>query len=109
MRQYGRAVAYFAVRLTYGPHWDASRPIREQDGWDEHASFMDGLVDDGFVLLGGPLGDGAQVLLVVEATDADEIEARMGEDPWTPKGLRRIASIEPWSVWLDGRRHSRTG
>jgi hypothetical protein len=32
--------------------------MREQDDWDAHAGFMDGLVDDGFVLLGGPVGDG---------------------------------------------------
>jgi hypothetical protein len=29
--------------------------MREQEGWDEHARFMDALVDDGFVLLGGSL------------------------------------------------------
>ena len=29
--------------------------MREQDGWDEHARFMNGLVDDGFIVLGGPL------------------------------------------------------
>ena len=29
------------------------RDMREQDGWDEHAKFMDGLVDEGFILLGG--------------------------------------------------------
>ena len=44
-------MANFAVRLVHGPGWDASRPIRKQDGWDEHAAFMDGLVDDGFIVL----------------------------------------------------------
>ena len=39
-------MANFAVRLVHGPCWDPSRPIREQDGWDEHATFMDELVDD---------------------------------------------------------------
>jgi hypothetical protein len=50
--QYAPAMANFAVRLVHGPGWDPSRQIREQDGWDEHAAFMDGLVDDGLIILG---------------------------------------------------------
>jgi hypothetical protein len=46
----------FAVRLKRGGPWDWSRDLREQDGWDEHARFMDALVDEGFIVLGGPLG-----------------------------------------------------
>ena len=45
---------------------------------------MDKLVDAGFVILGGPLGDGTWILLVVEAADQPEIEMRLGEDPWAP-------------------------
>jgi uncharacterized protein len=99
-------VAYFALTVVSGPSWDASRRRREQHGWDEHAAFMDGLVDDGFVVLGGPIGDGERVLLVVEATDEREVEARLGEDPWLATGVLRIAEIEPWTVWLDGRQRS---
>jgi hypothetical protein len=33
----------------------SSRPLREQQRWDEHAAFMDGLADDGFVLWAGGL------------------------------------------------------
>lgn len=54
-------MANFAVRLVHGPGWDASRPIREQHGWDEHAAFMDGLVDGGFIILGGPALDEADL------------------------------------------------
>jgi len=41
--------------------------MREQEKWAEHAAFMDALADDGFVILGGPLGDGTEVLLIVDA------------------------------------------
>ena len=97
-------MTYFALTLVSGPGWDASRARREQDAWDEHAAFMDRLVDDGFVVLGGPIGDGERVLLVVEAADEHEVEARLAEDPWAPMGILRIGSIEPWTIWLDGRR-----
>jgi uncharacterized protein YciI len=96
-------VAFFTLTEVAGRNWDASRQRREQDGWDEHAAFMDGLVDEGFVVLGGPIGDGEQVLLVVEAADEQEIEARLGRDPWLADGLLRISAIQPWTVWLDGR------
>ena len=96
-------MANFAVRLVHGPCWDPSRPIREQDGWDEHAAFMDGLVDDGFIIVGGPIGTGEQTLHVVEAPDESDITARLARDPWASAGLLRIGTIEPWALWLDSR------
>jgi cytidine deaminase len=74
-----------------------------QTSWDGHAAFMDGLVDDGFVILGGPVGDGEQALHVIEAADENEIRARLTEDPWASAGLLRIGTIEPWALWLDSR------
>jgi uncharacterized protein YciI len=100
-------MAIFALTTVHGPSWDASRQIREQQAWDEHAAFMDGLVDDGFVILGGPIGDGKEALLIVEATDAQEAEDRMGRDPWASLGVLRIGALQPWSIWLDGRQNSR--
>jgi uncharacterized protein len=105
--RYCPAMAFFALTMTHGLNWDASRQIREQQAWDEHAEFMDGLVDDGFVILGGPIGDGEQALLIVEAMDEHEIEARLGEDPWASMGLLRIGAAQPWTIWLDGRRSIR--
>jgi hypothetical protein len=93
----------FAVTLVHGPAWDAARPIREQDGWHEHAAFMDGLVDDGFIVIGGPLGNGERSLHAVQAADEPEIRARLGEDPWASAGLLLVGGIEPWALWLDGR------
>jgi hypothetical protein len=100
---YAPAMAYFAVTLVHGPGWDPSRQIREQDAWDEHAAFMDALVDGGFVLLGGPISDGSRTLHLVEATDEPEIRARLGEDPWASMKLLQIGAVEPWALWLDGR------
>lgn len=97
-------MANFAVTLVHGPAWDSARPIRSQDGWDGHAAFMDGLVDDGFIIVGGPVGDGQQTLHVVEAADENQIRARLAADPWAVAGLLQIGTIEPWALWLDSRR-----
>jgi len=96
-------MANFAVRLVHGPGWDPARPIRDQDDWDEHAAFMDGLVDDGFIILGGPVGDGEQTLHAVEAADEKDTRARLAGDPWASAGLLQIGRIEPWALWLDSR------
>jgi uncharacterized protein YciI len=102
------AVAYFALTLVHGATWDAARPIREQRAWDEHAQFMDGLVDDGLIIMGGPVGDGNRTLHVVQAADERQVRARLAEDPWATMGLLEVGSVERWSIWLDGR-GGRTG
>jgi len=86
-----------------GSQWDASRPLAEQSGWDEHASFMDGLVESGFIILGGPLADEYRVVHAVEAASEDEIRATFARDPWSETHLR-VVSIEPWTIKLDARR-----
>ncbi len=62
-----------------------------------------GFVDDGFVILGGPVGDGEQTVHVIEAADENEVKTRLREDPWASAGLLQIGAIEPWALWLDGR------
>ena len=96
-------MALFVVERAHGPAWDPARGLREQDGWDEHAAFMDELVDEGWIVLGGPLGDDA-ALLVVEAADRAEIDRRLDADPWTPTGHLHTARAEPWTILLDSRR-----
>ena len=58
---------FLVVLLRSGPRWDRSLPLEEQSGWAAHASFMDALVDEGFVILGGPLADEYRVAHVVDA------------------------------------------
>jgi hypothetical protein len=95
-------MTYFVVMREHGPAWDGTRGIRQQEGWDEHAAFMDALVDDGFIVLGGPLGDGHRALLVVEATAESAVRATLDPDPWELAHLLEIGMLEPWAVWLDG-------
>ena len=96
----------FVVRRRRGGPWDWSRDMREQDGWDEHARFMDALVDEGFILLGGPLEDERYVLHVVEAESPEAVHTRLAEDNWTRDGKLETVSVERWTVLLDGLRPS---
>src|SRR4051794_23608096 len=95
-------MALWIVWREPGPAWDAGKDRRDQEGWDAHASFMDGLVEAGFVVLGGPVGDGSRVLHICEAESEAEVRGRLAEDPW-PEELLATVGVEPWDVLLDGR------
>jgi hypothetical protein len=97
---------FHVVLRRSGPRWDPSRPLEEQSGWPAHAAFMDGLVDDGFIVLGGPLSDELRVVHAVEAESEEAIRARLAEDPWSESHLQ-IDAIEPWTIRLDARRRGR--
>jgi uncharacterized protein YciI len=81
--------------------YDPELPLEEQSGWTEHASFMDSLVDTGFVVLGGPLADEHRVVLAVEADSKDAVRSTLAADPWRDTHLV-IVAIEPWTIRLDG-------
>jgi uncharacterized protein YciI len=93
----------WVVRLSRGGPWDWSRDLREQDGWDEHARFMDSLVEDGFILLGGPLEGDRETLHVVDAQSEEAVRARFAEDNWAANGMLSVKSVERWTILLDGR------
>jgi uncharacterized protein len=91
----------YLVERTPGPGWDHSRARRRQAGWDAHAAFMDALVDEGVVLLGGPAGDAEDdpAVTVWEADGEAAIRARLAEDPWGEDMLATV-SIRAWHLWL---------
>ena len=95
-------MVFFVVERRSGPSWQPSKPLEQQTGWDAHASFMDRLVDEGFVVLGGPLADEHHVILIVEAESDDEVRAVLGRDPWSGSHLV-IETVDAWTIRLDGR------
>ena len=93
---------FHVVVTRTGPSWAAGRPLEEQTGWTEHAAFMDGLVDAGFIVLGGPLGDERRVVHAVEAESEAAIRETLARDPWSETHLR-LESVQPWTIRLHGR------
>lgn len=106
---------YFVVTSRQGPSWDPSKPMRGQQLWSEHATFINSLMDEGFLLLGGPVTDGSNVdddfasvpvgdeglyraMVVVQAADGDEVARRVEQDPWVRSGLLERTSLERWDV-----------
>jgi hypothetical protein len=96
-------MAMFLVVLRQsGPEFDRTRPLEEQSRWSEHAALMDALVDDGFIVLGGPLAGDGRVALAIEAASPQAVRGTLARDPWSETHLR-VESIEPWTIRLDSR------
>jgi len=92
----------FVVIQIRGEKWDHETPLRSQSLWDEHAEFMDRLTADGFIVLGGPLGDAeSAAMLVVNAPDEETVRATLARDPWRVSGHLVAPKIERWTVFLE--------
>ena len=89
----------FAVIRTRGTAWQAG-PLESQADWPAHASFMNALAKDRFVILGGPLDGTDDVLLVIRADTPEEIRARLAGDPWEQNGLLRVTRVMRWTLRL---------
>lgn len=92
---------FLVIVRRSGPEWQHSRPLEEQSGWEEHAAFMDALVEQGFIVLGGPLADEERVAHVVEAESEEAIRETLARDPWSDTHLV-LDTIDPWTIRLDG-------
>jgi uncharacterized protein YciI len=93
---------FHVVVTRSGPSWRRGLPLEEQTGWEDHAAFMDALVEQGFIVLGGPLSDERRVVHAVEAASEAAIRDTLSRDPWSETHLT-IESVEPWTIRLDGR------
>jgi uncharacterized protein YciI len=98
----------FLAFSSAGPNRDFSKGTREQPYWDEHAAFIDQLVDDGFILMGGPLVDEGGMpqgaLLIVNAENENEVKEKLKNDPWFEKGILKLESIRRWEIFIDVRK-----
>jgi hypothetical protein len=90
---------FHVVLRQAGPQWLSGRPLEEQIGWQEHAEYMDALVEGGFIVLGGPVSDDGRVVHAVEAESEDAVRATWARDPWSETHLV-VDSIEPWTIRL---------
>jgi hypothetical protein len=90
----------WVVRNRRGEPYDFSRDMREQERWPEHAAFMNALVDDRVVLIGGPIEGGTETLFLCSAPSEDALRRRLAEDPWMRSGMLVHERIERLTVAL---------
>jgi uncharacterized protein YciI len=94
----------FVTISSAGPNRDLLKGTREQPFWDQHAAFIDQLVAEDFVLMGGPLVDENGAMLIVNADDENEVREKLKNDPWMKHGVLKLDSVKRWQIFVDVRR-----
>jgi len=94
----------FVAISSAGPSRDLSKGTRQQPFWDEHAKVIDQLVDDGFILMGGPLEDEGGALLILNAKDENDVRKKLKNDPWFEHGILKLESVKRWQIFIDQRK-----
>jgi uncharacterized protein YciI len=93
----------YVVFSSAGATRELSKGTREQAYWDDHAAFVDALVESDFILLGGPLTDEGGAMLVVRAESEEAVRARLYPDPWYHHDILRLERIVRWEIFIDQR------
>ena len=74
--------------------WDNSKEAQEHEGFADHAAYMGRLEAEGFVAMAGLMLESSEVLFVFFADSADEVRAKLAQDPWQKSGLARLVRLE---------------
>ena len=99
LRAGSQAPKLFAVELTRGPAWDASKPAAEQPGFSEHSANIKRLTETQALVIGARYGE--KGLLVVTAADEAAARAHFAADPMVAKNLFR-ADVAAFSAFKHG-------
>ena len=94
----------FVMISSAGSNRAPSKGTREQPFWNEHAEFIDRLVAEGFIWMGGPLPDEGGSLLFFNAESENEVREKMKDDPWIKHGILKPESIKRWQIFIDPRK-----
>jgi uncharacterized protein YciI len=102
-----------AVVREAGDGWTDGKGAFDQSGVNDHAMFMNGLADSGFVLCAGPLAgtelDRIRVLVIFDAADESDIRQRLAEDPWEQDEHLRTTTVERWNLLVGADRLAAAG
>jgi uncharacterized protein len=88
------------ARVRAGPTWK-SGPPEAQPGWDEHAAFVDELVERGTFVMGGPFADYSGTTMILENVGEDEARELLAEDPFVENGVFVVDEVRAWNVYVD--------
>jgi uncharacterized protein YciI len=88
------------VRWRAGPKWTEGA-VDEQPGWDEHAAFIDDLIERGIFVMGGPFADNSGSFSILENVSEDEARELVLRDPYVANGVFELDDVRAWNVFVD--------
>jgi uncharacterized protein YciI len=89
------------VRFVAGPAWERGEPVREQPGWDAHAEWVDALVEQGTMVMGGPFTDNLGTMILLEGVDEADAARLVATDPFIHNGVFVLDEIREWTIFVD--------
>lgn len=88
------------VTIRKGAAW-GDGPPEAQSGWDEHAEWIDTLVDRGTIVMGGPFSDNSGAMLLLDGISVDEAEVLLASDPFVKNGVFVVVDVCEWTNYVD--------
>lgn len=88
------------VRWRAGPAW-TSGPPEEQHRWEEHAAFIDQLIERGIFVMGGPFADYSGSHTLLENVSEEEARELVLQDPFVENGVFELEDVRAWNVYVD--------
>jgi uncharacterized protein len=88
------------VRWKAGPTWTSGN-VDEQPGWDEHAAYIDELIERGIFVMGGPLADNSGSVSLLEGVDEAEARELTASDPFVANGVFELDDVHEWNIFVD--------
>ena len=71
------------------------------DGWDEHAAFIDDLIERGVFVMGGPFADNSGSFSILENVSEADARELVLQDPLVANGVFELDDVRAWNVFVD--------
>ena len=88
------------VVFRAGPTWE-SGPPEDQPDWEAHADWVDGLIENGTFVMGGPFSDYSGSVNLLEGLTAHGAKELIATDPFVLNRVFVVDSIRDWTVYVD--------
>ena len=85
-------MSFFVLEYRYAD-MDARARVRP-----DHLTYLQSLLEEGTLVLAGPVGDGSGAMLVLQVASEQEAQQVVASDPYTAAGVGVDHVLRPWNV-----------
>jgi len=85
-------MSFFVLEYHYAD-MDARARVRP-----DHLAYLRSLLEDGTLVLAGPIGDGSGAMMVLRVASEKEAQNVIARDPYTAAGVGVDHVLRPWNV-----------
>lgn len=85
-------MSFFVLEYRYAD-MDARARVRS-----DHLAYVQSLLEEGKVVLAGPVGDGSGAMMVLQVASEEAARRIVSRDPYTAAGVGVDHVLRPWNV-----------